>query len=301
MQSSSSTDSIVVVIDESIGKKNNRIHHEIKQKLLNINESTSDNSKEETTSTIPEIPINPKQIFEEIKELKTAKRHQMRDSEHVCFSFFQYDVIELLKIMGIPYVLSPSEAEAQCAELEMKGLVYGTITDDSDIFLFGGKRVFRNIFADNKFVEEYKMSDIEKGLGLSRKDLIHIALLLGSDYTDGVKGIGIVNACEVVSAFPNSNLSGLEKFGHWANALQDPLHSIMKGKKTLSKSILSKLTPTQHFMYNHRKQRRVLPKDFPNPQVITAYMSPVTEKSDEIFQYVFHYEFQIYFFFLTKF
>lgn len=46
-------------------------------------------------------------------------------------------------------------------------------------------------------MEEYHTSDIERELGMDRLGLICLALLLGSDYTEGVAGIGIVNAVEV--------------------------------------------------------------------------------------------------------
>lgn len=36
---------------------------------------------------------------------------------------------------------------------------------------------------------------------LNREKLIIFAMLLGSDYTDGVKGIGVVNAMEVLKVF----------------------------------------------------------------------------------------------------
>jgi DNA excision repair protein ERCC-5 len=41
---------------------------------------------------------------------------------------------------------SPGEAEAQCAFLEMNNLVDGVLTEDSDVFLFGARSVFRNFF-----------------------------------------------------------------------------------------------------------------------------------------------------------
>ena len=47
-------------------------------------------------------------------------------------------------------------------------------------------------------MEEYRVSDVESELGLSQEAMVRMALLLGSDYTEGVPGIGIVNALEVV-------------------------------------------------------------------------------------------------------
>ncbi|PWA19482.1 5'-3' exonuclease, C-terminal domain-containing protein [Artemisia annua] len=52
--------------------------------------------------------------------------------------------------------------------------------------------------------------DIESELGLTREKLIRMAMLLGSDYPEGINGIGIVNAAEVLNAFPQED--GLQKF-----------------------------------------------------------------------------------------
>ena len=57
---------------------------------------------------------------------------------------------------------------------------------------------YRHLFEERKYVEEYRVSDVEAELGLSQEALVRMALLLGSDYTEGVPGIGIVNALEVV-------------------------------------------------------------------------------------------------------
>ena len=54
--------------------------------------------------------------------------------------------------------------------------------------------ISRNIFEGKKYVEEYRTQDVASELGMSRDKLIQLALLLGSDYTEGVAGIGIVNA-----------------------------------------------------------------------------------------------------------
>jgi hypothetical protein len=56
------------------------------------------------------------------------------------------DILNLLQLCGIPWLESPSEAEAQCAALEELGLVDGIVTEDSDIFVFGGRKVYKVSF-----------------------------------------------------------------------------------------------------------------------------------------------------------
>ena len=46
-------------------------------------------------------------------------------------------------MFGLPYIVADQEAEAQCAWLDAQGLVDGVATDDNDVFLFGGQRVYR--------------------------------------------------------------------------------------------------------------------------------------------------------------
>ena len=61
-------------------------------------------------------------------------------------------------------MVSPMEAEAQCAFLDMTDQTQGTITDDSDIWLFGGRRVYKNLFNLDRDVELYSVDTIESDL-----------------------------------------------------------------------------------------------------------------------------------------
>ena len=99
---------------------------------------------------------------------------------------------ELLQLFGIPWIVAPSEAEAQCAFLDMNGLTNGTITDDSDVWVFGGQRIYKNFFNQDKHCEVFSAADIAKHFGLSREKLILLAMLTGSDYTDGIDSVGPV-------------------------------------------------------------------------------------------------------------
>ena len=124
----------------------------------------------------------------------------------------------MLRLFGIPYITAPMEAEAQCAALLSLGLVDGIITDDSDVFLFGGGRVLKNMFNQSKTVECFLATDLERELGLDRDKLVRLAYLLGSDYTDGLPGVGPVVAMELLSEFPG--VDGLHKFKHWWTKVQ---------------------------------------------------------------------------------
>lgn len=66
----------------------------------------------------------------------------------------------------MPYVVAPMEAEAQCATLESLGLTNGTITDDSDIWLFGGRIVYKDFFNQKKRVQQFRSEEIEKILSM---------------------------------------------------------------------------------------------------------------------------------------
>ncbi|KAL5568045.1 hypothetical protein UlMin_024620 [Ulmus minor] len=93
--------------------------------------------------------------------------------------------------LGIPCLNGIEEAEAQCALLNSDSLCDGCFTADSDFFLFGGRMVYRDIcLGDGGYVVCYDMADIERQLGFGRNSLITFALLLGSDYSHGVYGLG---------------------------------------------------------------------------------------------------------------
>jgi 5'-3' exonuclease len=125
----------------------------------------------------------------------------------------------MLKVMGLPYVVAPMEAEAQCAELLQRSLVDGVITDDNDVFLFGATKVYKNMFNQNKYVECYLATDIERELALDRHRLIRLAYFLGSDYCDGLPGVGPVLGMELMAEFPSSK--GLADF---RNSNEDAIH-----------------------------------------------------------------------------
>ena len=49
---------------------------------------------------------------------------------------------------------------------------------------------------------------------LDREMLINMALLCGSDYTEGIQGIGPVTALEILAEFPGFGLEKLQRFAY---------------------------------------------------------------------------------------
>jgi DNA excision repair protein ERCC-5 len=206
----------------------------------------------------------------ELKALRNQQKKDRRDADEVS----QTMIIEcqaLLRLFGIPYITAPMEAEAQCAELVRLSLVDGIVTDDSDIFLFGGNRVYKNMFTSNKDVECYLSSHVEKELSLTRHQLVSIAHLLGSDYTEGLPGIGPVTAVEIISEFPSPN--GLEDFKTWWTETQ-----------TRPKDADTS-TPFRKKFRRAQGTKLFLPPGFPSPSVTDAYMKPEVDSSSEPFQW----------------
>ena len=94
---------------------------------------------------------------------------------------------ELLQLFGVPYIVAPMVAEAQCAFLNASGQVDAVVTDDCDALLFGAQAMWRSLYNDRRYCEVYEAREVERELGLTRDHLIRMAMLLGCDYTPGIR------------------------------------------------------------------------------------------------------------------
>ncbi|XP_071929516.1 single-strand DNA endonuclease 1-like [Coffea arabica] len=121
------------------------------------------------------------------------------------FSCMIKEAKSLGKALGIPCLDGVEEAEAQCALLNSESLCDACFTSDSDAFLFGARTVYRDIcLGEGGYVVCYEMADIERNLGFGRNSLITLAVLLGSDYSQGVYGLGQESACQIVKSVGDS-------------------------------------------------------------------------------------------------
>ncbi|HML03141.1 MAG TPA: flap endonuclease-1 [Candidatus Bathyarchaeia archaeon] len=129
------------------------------------------------------------------------------------------DAKRLLGLLGIPFVQSPSEAEAQAAFLAKKGDVWAASSKDYDSLLFGAPRLLRYLtiygreFYPSKGTSRLlrpELMELERILthyGITRQQLVDVAILVGTDFNRGIKGIGPKTALRLVKK--NENIENL--------------------------------------------------------------------------------------------
>jgi flap endonuclease-1 len=115
---------------------------------------------------------------------------------------------ELLRLMGIPFIQAPGEGEAQAAHMAAKGDVRYVVSQDYDTLLFGAPILVRNLTVSGRRKirgrtvsinpERIILSDLLIGIHLTREQLIDIGILVGTDFNDGVAGIGAKTALKLV-------------------------------------------------------------------------------------------------------
>lgn len=114
----------------------------------------------------------------------------------------------LLGLMGIPWVEAPSEGEAQAAYMAQRGDAQYAVSQDYDSLLFGAPVLVRNLTVSGRrkmrgrtlsiTPERILLKEIIGGLGITREELIQVAILIGTDFNPGIRGIGAKTALKLV-------------------------------------------------------------------------------------------------------
>jgi flap endonuclease-1 len=117
---------------------------------------------------------------------------------------------QLLSAMGIPWVQAPSEGEAEAAWMVKKGMCHASASQDYDSMLFGSPMLVRNLSISgrrkvprqNRYVniepETIGLGETLNSLGISREQLILIGLMAGTDFNDGIRGVGAKTGLKIV-------------------------------------------------------------------------------------------------------
>ena len=121
---------------------------------------------------------------------------------------------DLLDALGIPWVKAPSEGEAQISHMAKKGDVWAAASQDYDALLFGTPTLVRYLTLAGKrrlpsgkkvdvTPEIIALNEVLGALKVTREQLIDMAILIGTDFNDGVRGIGPKKSLDLLRRFGN--------------------------------------------------------------------------------------------------
>lgn len=108
---------------------------------------------------------------------------------------------KLLKLMGVPYIEAPTEAEAQCAALARAGKVYAAASEDMDTLCFEAPILLRHLtFSEQRKepIQEIHLARALDGLNMDQKQFIDLCILLGCDYLEPIPKIGPNTALKMI-------------------------------------------------------------------------------------------------------
>jgi flap endonuclease-1 len=140
-------------------------------------------------------------------EVAEARKHAQASSR--VDEFVIASSKELLGLLGIPWVQAPSEGEAQAARMVASGNATYAVSQDYDLLLFGAPVLVRNLTVSGKRKvrgrtitvnpEKLLLKEVMDGLHLTREQLVQIGVLVGTDFNEGIRGIGPKKAIQIVN------------------------------------------------------------------------------------------------------
>ena len=121
--------------------------------------------------------------------------------------------------LGVPIVHAPHDAEAQASQMALAGLVDVVATTDWDALAMGAPTMLRGLSARPENWTVVTWREALKALGLSsRGELATAAVLMGCDYSKGLRGIGLKKAIKLLHD-PQLLEEALAQLPDWSKAL----------------------------------------------------------------------------------
>ncbi|CZR57963.1 related to DNA repair endonuclease rad2 [Phialocephala subalpina] len=185
---------------------------------------------------------------------------------------------QMLTYFGFPFHTAPGEAEAECALLQLEGVVDAVLSEDVDTLMFGCSLTFKNWSSEgtrgNKsptHVSVYDAKATKEGKsGLDREGMVLVALMSGGDYiTEGIPRCGIKVACEAARAGFGETLCKL------AN---NDAAGITAWREKLAHEI--RTNESKFFKVKHKAL--TIPDNFPNREVLGYYTNPVVSTATKV-------------------
>ena len=157
--------------------------------------------KSDTQSLRREVKVESERKWKEALDqglIEEARKYAVRSSR------MSPEIVKsskkLLKLMGIPYIQAKGEGEAQASYMVAQGDAWCVASQDYDCLLFGAPRMVKNLTISGTLAN-LELIELEKVLGkleITREQLVDLALLVGTDFNLGIKGIGAKKGLKLI-------------------------------------------------------------------------------------------------------
>lgn len=183
--------------------------------ILNIN-NNNDIYTEVIYGTPPRDSLNLDEELAKINNIQDEYKKIYKKSI-VMKDYFIKDWIEILELLGIPVIKADGEADPLCAYiLKNNPNIYGIISDDSDMLIFGAPVLMRKSINQHFTIIELKkiLTNMEfllskefgKFVEFNMDNLIDFAILLGTDYgTFNLNNLYPLNSLELLKYYVDNN------------------------------------------------------------------------------------------------
>ena len=107
------------------------------------------------------------------------------------------DTKQMLDLLGVRWVDAAAEGEGQAAVMAIKGQLDVVATQDWDALLYGSPILVRNLMSDGSKrhgrtvrAQQINLEEMLTQHDLTREQLVDLAIMIGTDFHPGLKGIG---------------------------------------------------------------------------------------------------------------
>ncbi len=181
---------------------------ELKKKTIEDRRAAKEEAEREWKKALEEGDLK--------RALSKATRTSRLDSDMI------EESLALLDALGVPWMKAPSEGEAQMGFMVRRGDVWAGASQDFDALLFGTPNLVRNLTLASKrrlpsgrtvevVPEVVTLAEVLSALGLTYRQLVDMAVLIGTDFNEGVRGIGPKKALALMKRL--GDLEGIQREG----------------------------------------------------------------------------------------
>ena len=152
-----------------------------KRELLQKRKEDKHEAEKEYQKLKQTLEIN--KDMDEIDKQEILNNMDILKKKFITISKNDVEIVKnLIRACGATYYDAPGEADELCAMLTIKDKVWGCLSEDMDMFVYGCPRVIRYLSLMNHTAVVYDLKGILQTLGINQQNLRDICVLSGTDY-----------------------------------------------------------------------------------------------------------------------